>query len=40
VPLGEKANIADNLSKGTFRGTFFLAALIALDVEGIQLEGI
>lgn len=35
-----EASIANKLSRGTFAATFFLAALVALEVEGIRLEDI
>ena len=35
-----EASIANKLSRGTFAATFFLAALIALEVDGIRLEDI
>ncbi len=35
-----EASIASKLSRGTFAATFFLAALVALEVEGIRLEDI
>ena len=34
------ASIANKLSRGTFAATFFLATLVALEVEGIRLEDI
>ena len=35
-----EASIANKLSRGTFAATFFLAALVALEVQGIRLEDI
>ncbi len=35
-----EASIANKLSRGTFAATFFIAALVALEVEGIRLEDI
>ena len=35
-----EASIASKLSRGTFAATFFIAALVALEVEGIRLEDI
>jgi hypothetical protein len=32
------ASIANKLARGTFAATFFLAALAALEVEGLRLE--
>jgi Domain of unknown function (DUF6471) len=34
------ASIANKLSRGTFAATFFLAALVALELEVIRLEDI
>jgi hypothetical protein len=31
-------SIANKLARGTFAATFFLAALVALEVEGLRLE--
>jgi hypothetical protein len=35
-----EASVANKLSRGTFAATFFLAALVALEVDGIRLEDI
>ena len=35
-----EASIANKLSRGTFAATFFLAALVALEAEGVRLEDI
>ena len=35
-----EASIANKLSRGTFAATFFLAALVALEVQGIRLEDV
>jgi len=35
-----KASIAAKLGRGTFPATFFIAALVALELEGIRLEDI
>ncbi len=35
-----EASIANKMSRGTFAATFFLAALVALEVQGIRLEDI
>ena len=35
-----EASIANKLSRGTFAATFFLAALVALEVESVSLEDI
>ena len=35
-----EASIANKLSRGTFAATFFIAALVALEVQGIRLEDI
>ena len=35
-----EASIANKLVRGTFAATFFLAALVALEVQGIRLEDI
>jgi urease accessory protein UreF len=35
-----EASIANKLSRGTFAATFFLAALVALEVDGIRLEDV
>ena len=35
-----EASIANKLSRGTFAATFFLAALVALEVQGITLEDV
>ena len=35
-----EASIASKLSRGTFAATFFIAALVALEVQGIRLEDI
>ncbi len=35
-----EASIANKLSRGTFAATFFIAALVALEVDGIRLEDI
>ena len=32
------ASIANKLARGTFAATFFLAALVALEVEGVTLS--
>ena len=35
-----KASVTNNLARGTFSATFFLAALTALELEGVRLEDI
>ena len=35
-----EASVANKLSRGTFAATFFLAALVALEVESVSLEDI
>ena len=35
-----EASVANKLSRGTFAATFFLAALVALEVERVSLEDI
>ena len=35
-----EACITNKLSRGTFAATFFIAALVALEVDGIRLEDI
>ena len=35
-----EASIANKLSRGTFAATFFIAALVALEVESVSLEDI
>ncbi len=35
-----EASIANKLSRGTFAATFFLASLIAIGCEAVQLEDI
>ena len=35
-----EASIASKLSRGTFAATFFIAALVAPEVQGIRLEDI
>ena len=35
-----EASVANKLSRGTFAATFFLAALVALEVESVHLEDI
>ena len=35
-----RASITNKLARGTFTATFFLAALVALECEGIRLEDI
>jgi len=35
-----KISIASKLSRGTFAATFFLAALAAMEISGINLEDI
>lgn len=35
-----KASVTNKLARGTFPVAFFLAALAALDLEGVQLEDI
>lgn len=35
-----KASIASKLGRGTFAATFFLAALAAIGIQGVQIEDI
>lgn len=35
-----EASVANKLSRGTFAATFFLAALVALEVQSVSLEDI
>ncbi len=35
-----KASIANKLARGTFTATFFLACLVALELDGIRIEDI
>jgi hypothetical protein len=35
-----KNSIAAKLKRGTFAATFLLATLVALELEGVRLEGI
>ena len=35
-----EASITNKLKRGSFAATFFLAALVALEVDGIRLEDI
>ena len=35
-----EASVANKLSRRTFAATFFIAALVALEVDGIRLEDI
>jgi Domain of unknown function (DUF6471) len=34
------ASIANKISRGTFAATFFLACLVALELDGIRIEDI
>ena len=34
------ASIANKISRGTFPATFFLACLVALELDGIRIEDI